>query len=179
MADSKYACTCPDRSLWTLSLGNDLSGIDPECFMHGGIIPDNRRHVERVEAQADTKIHPKSYTNAPGMDFGPNSTDELIPDDVDLGDGTAPPEENFWDDRTTPGAYSESDSARDLERLRVLAVMDHVLGGPDFNPEGSGWFKPWATCPTCKKVLVAWTDKALWAMIESHCQEVGCAMPEL
>lgn len=31
-----------------------------------------------------------------------------------LGDGTAEPEENFWDDRTTPLAYSRHDSERDI-----------------------------------------------------------------
>lgn len=31
------------------------------------------------------------------------------------------PEENFWDDRTTPLAYSESDSIRDMEARREIA----------------------------------------------------------
>jgi hypothetical protein len=35
------------------------------------------------------------------------------------------PEENFWDDRTTPTAYSRSDSERDLAERRAQ---------PKFNP---------------------------------------------
>lgn len=53
-----------------------------------------------------------------------------------------------------------------------------VLGGPDYAPE-SGWFKPWAICPTCSATFIDWTDKALLIKIEAHCEEVGCALPEL
>jgi hypothetical protein len=44
-------------------------------------------------------------------------------EEPDVGDGTAPPEENFWDDRTTPLAYSEQDSERDLAKRREFAAF--------------------------------------------------------
>lgn len=44
------------------------------------------------------------------------------PAEPDYGDyEEAPPEENFWDDRTTPQAYGRSDSERD-ERIRRDAM---------------------------------------------------------
>lgn len=53
------------------------------------------------------------------------------------------------------------------------------LGGEDYAPEDSGYFKPYTKCPTCGTVLMAWTDTVLMERIEDHCKEVGCALPQL
>lgn len=53
------------------------------------------------------------------------------------------------------------------------------LGGEDYAPEGASYFKPHAVCPTCGTVLIAWTDVKLTEMIAQHCEEVGCALPQL
>ena len=57
----------------------------------------------------------------------------------DLGDGTAPPEENFWDDRTTPHVYGESDALREQEARE--AGWDAIKAHPRYvgaNPQA--WF---------------------------------------
>lgn len=36
--NSGYACRCPERDRWKDSGFTDTSGIDPMCFMHGGIV---------------------------------------------------------------------------------------------------------------------------------------------
>ena len=37
-ADLGTACTCPDLALWTMSLGEETSGIDPECPQHKSLV---------------------------------------------------------------------------------------------------------------------------------------------
>lgn len=67
-----------------------------------------------------------------------------------------------------------------VEDNSTALIADHIkLGGEDYAPEGTGWFKPHALCPNCGTVLIAWNDIKLAEMIIEHCKEVGCALPQL
>lgn len=95
----------------------------------------------------------------------------------DFGDGTAPPEENFWDDRTTPLAYSEQDSERDLAKRRDFAGFVLGLKAAELErlfragrhprgengPEESAWYGnhplvylSWELARKDQEALVAW-----------------------
>ena len=60
----------------------------------------------------------------------------------DQGDGTAPPEENFWDDRTTPHAYGATGSERDMALRRNIAAAALRDAASDFQAAASAGVEP-------------------------------------
>lgn len=69
-------------------------------------------------------------------------------------------EENFWDDRTTPGAYSQQDSERDMARLHRVEEIAQVIARTY-----DGWNDD-TTEPTI-------ADPAMRAAAEKHWKDVN------
>lgn len=110
------------------------------------------RHLAAILSQRVAAAEAKVARIAAAVPPIPATEDELAwfqAQVLAILDGTAPaepePEGEFWDDRTTPLAYSRSDAEHDEQQRRigaqaVLAEVDRVMPGPGPGPRGrEGW----------------------------------------
>lgn len=106
------------RTIW---LRNDEALVIADLILSSGLFPeraeDNTEWVGYYEGTSEIpmKLLARVRRDITAEQAEPIITDlsKLVPvvsKPLDLGDGTAPPEENFWDDRTTPLASSEHES---------------------------------------------------------------------